>query len=236
MAQQIGSAAVAPTQVSMQPAVDMSWVQSLDNVVFSQSKRKVISQSSGITSSSIRAECPLVNSAGDTILQLSFESNDRRMRQFSAQLRSVDGKTVHAEFARPAMEAKASNMVFGSLTNNTKPCQVSVGGSHYAATTGSEIMNNLCMQKADSAVGVKMGQGPGCICCCAVKQNLDDLAGQTVAVVTVDNGSGCPCVPNTMQRRTLPLPSEQTAKLDTLLLNVCIVVGFETVAPSSGGG
>merc|ERR1711915_570273 len=145
----------------------------------------------------------------------------------------MGGKTALAQFDRPAMDGTAANMIFGSLTNNTKPCQVSLGGSHYATMTGSELMNNLCMQKVGNAGGVKMGKGPGCICCCAVKQNVDDLAGQTVAVVTVDNGSGCPCCPNTAQRRTLPLPSEQTTKLDTLLLNVCMVVGVETVAPSN---
>merc|ERR1719188_2698277 len=184
----------------------MSWVKALENVVFSRSRRKVFSEGSG----SIRGEIPLVNNAGDTLLKLSFESTARDRRQFSAQLASADGKTVHAQFSRPARDATAANMIFGSLANGEKPCQVSVGGSLYATTTGSELMNNLSMQKVDSSGGVKMGKGPGCICCCAFNRTLEDLTGQTLAVVTVDNGSFCPCVANLGQRHTLPLPSEQT--------------------------
>lgn len=227
MAQQIGSTLDAPSQVTMQPVVDVSWVQPLDSVVFHRSKIKVISESSG----SIRAECPLVNSAGDTVLTLNFESTDRRMRQFSAQLNSSDGNTVHAEFARPAMETTGANVMFGSLAGNTKPGQISIGGSLYATTTGSELMNNLSMQKAGSADGVKIGKETGCKgCCCTYKENFDDLTGHTFAVVTVGNGSVCPCVPNTGQRRTLPLPSGAMSKLDALLFNVCFLVGIETVS------
>lgn len=229
MAQSIGSPIDAPPQITMQPVVDMSWVQPLDNVVFCRSKMKVLSESGG----SIRAECPLLNNAGHTVLTLNFESTDRHMRQFVAQLKSADGKTAHAQFDRPAMEVTGTNMVFGSLANNTKPCQISVVGSHYATTSGSEVMNNLSMQKVGSAGGVKIGKAVGCKgCCCTYKDNFDDFAGQTVAVVTVGNGSCCPCNPNTGQRRVLPLPSNQSSKLDALLFNVCFLVGIETVARS----
>lgn len=222
----------APQQSAMQPqpVVDRSWVQSLDTVVFSRSKKNIISQSSNC----IRAELPLVDSAGATVFTISFESTDRRMRHLSAQLKSPDGKTVHAEFARPAMERTGGNMLLGSLAGNTKPCQVSVGGAFYATFIGSEFLQDLQFQKADKTGGLKIGKGPGCICCSAYTQNLDDFTGQTIAVETVDNGCGfpCPCIFNTGQRRTLPLPSDQTAKLDVLLLAIFKTVGIETTADS----
>merc|ERR1712087_785671 len=142
----------------------------------------------------------------------------------------MGGQKVLVEFNRPGMDSTASNLAFGSLGGGTKPCQISVGGNHYATMTGSEVMANLCMQKSDGTVGVKMGKGPCCVCCCAFKANIDDSAGQTVAVVTVDNGMGCPCWFNTMQRQTLSLPSEQTTKLDALMLNVVVFAGQQTIS------
>jgi hypothetical protein len=239
MAQQtiVGSPSDAPPQAAMRPpppAVDLSWAKSLDTVVFSRSKKKVISESS----SSIRAELPLLSGAGDTVFTVSFESSDRDMRQLSAQLKSADGKTVYVEFARPAMERTAGNMLFSSLSGNTKPCQVIVAGELYATLIGSELMQDCQLQKVGNTGGLKFGKGPCCICCCAIKQNLDDFTGQTVAVAKVDNGCGfpCPCIPNTGQRCTVEMPSDQTTKLDVLLLTIIKVIGMETVSPHSGGG
>lgn len=233
----VGAPAGVPPQVAMQSpplAVDLSWAKSLDTVVFSRSKKKVISESSN----SIRAELPLVSGTGDTVFTVSFESSDRDMRQLSAQLKSADGKTVHAEFARPAMERTGGNMLFGSLAGNTKPCQVTVGGELYATLIGSELLQDCQLQKVGNAGGLKFGKGPCCICCCAFKQNLDDFTGQTVAVAKLDNGCGfpCPCIPNTGQRCTVEMPPDQTTKLDVLLLTIIKVIGMETVAHHGGGG
>merc|ERR1712194_733494 len=92
----------------------------------------------------------------------------------------------------------------------------------YATLIGSELMQDCQLQKVGNTGGVRFGKGPCCICCCAFKQNLDDFTGQTVAVAAVDNGCGfpCPCIPNTGQRCTLEMPSDQTNKLDVLLLTI----------------
>lgn len=226
MAQQIGAAHIAPQQVQMQPPVDTSWVESLDVIVLSRSKQHVSSQGFD----GIRAECPIVNAAGGKVLTISYESTSRRMRQFTAQLKSADGRAILADFSRPALDATAGNMLFGGISE-LKPCTICVGGAHYATVSGNEVMNNSFLQKIGSADGLRIGKGPGCICCGPFKLRFEDFQGKTAATMTADNGSFCPCCPNTSQRRTLSLPSDQTAKLDALLMQLFLFVGQETIAP-----